>query len=61
MTIYEEMTKKTKEKIELTYLKLLQQKPFTKISIRDLTEEASISRWTFYLHYKDKSKTITKT
>ena len=35
-------------------IKLMNEKGFEKISVKDLTEEADINRATFYLHYKDK-------
>src|SRR5690606_13809067 len=40
--------------IQNSFLKLLQEKPFTKVSVRDITTHAAINRGTFYLHYEDK-------
>jgi AcrR family transcriptional regulator len=45
---------KTKRLLENALVKLMIEKGFDKISIKDLTEEADINRGTFYLHYKDK-------
>ncbi|WP_238883439.1 TetR/AcrR family transcriptional regulator [Clostridium sp. YIM B02551] len=45
---------KTKKLLEDALIKLMIEKGFDKISIKDLTEEADINRGTFYLHYKDK-------
>ena len=45
---------KTKKFLEDALIKLMIEKGFEKISIKDLTEEADINRGTFYLHYKDK-------
>lgn len=53
-TVYEEMVERTKEKIQISFLKLLKEKHFMNISVRDITMAASINRGTFYLHYQDK-------
>lgn len=45
---------KTKKLLENTLIKLMIEKGFDKITIKDITEEADINRGTFYLHYKDK-------
>jgi len=45
---------KTKKLLEDALIKLMIEKGFDKISVKDLTEEADINRGTFYLHYKDK-------
>ncbi|MTT30869.1 TetR family transcriptional regulator [Terrilactibacillus sp. BCM23-1] len=46
--------KKTKHAIKEQFIKLLSEKNFTHITIKDITEKALIGRGTFYLHYKDK-------
>ncbi|MFD2616361.1 TetR/AcrR family transcriptional regulator [Terrilactibacillus laevilacticus] len=46
--------KKTKHAIKEQFIKLLAEKNFTHITIKDITEKALIGRGTFYLHYKDK-------
>jgi len=45
---------KTKKSIENTLVKLMSEKDFDKINVKDLTDELDINRGTFYLHYKDK-------
>lgn len=45
---------KTKKNIEDSFLYLVKEKPFTDITIKDICDEAMISRSTFYSHYKDK-------
>lgn len=45
---------KTDKLLEDTLVKLMSEKDFDKISVKDLTEELDINRGTFYLHYKDK-------
>lgn len=46
--------KKTKLAIKQALFQLLEEKPFEKISISDITSRAMINRGTFYLHYEDK-------
>ena len=53
-SIYDQMIEKTKEKIQKSFLQLLKEKHFMKISVRDITTVAAINRGTFYLHYQDK-------
>ena len=53
-SIYDEMNEKTKEIIQQSFLQLLMEKPFMKITVRDITTIAAINRGTFYLHYVDK-------
>ena len=45
---------KTKKLLKNALIKLMIEKGFDKITIKDITEEADINRGTFYLHYKDK-------
>lgn len=45
---------KTKKNIEDTFLNLIKEKPFSDITIKDICDDAMISRSTFYAHYKDK-------
>ncbi|MBM4761404.1 TetR/AcrR family transcriptional regulator [Bacillus sp. B15-48] len=40
--------------IQKSFLQLLKEKPFMKVSVRDITTIAAINRGTFYLHYQDK-------
>lgn len=59
-SIYDEMSKKTKENIQTSFLHLLKEKDFMKVSVRDITTAASINRGTFYLHYQDKYDLINQ-
>ncbi len=45
--------KKTKKAIKNAFLELRANKPLERISIKELTELAEISKATFYLHYHD--------
>ncbi len=47
------MATTTKELIYRTFLDLLRQKPFDKITVRDIVESANINRNTFYYYYSD--------
>lgn len=53
-SIYDDMIEKTKEKIQKSFLQLLKEKNFMKVSVQDITTVANINRGTFYLHYQDK-------
>ncbi len=45
--------KKTKRSIKNAFLQLRAQKPLERITIKELSELAEVSKATFYLHYKD--------
>ena len=45
---------KTKQNIENSFVSLLEQKDFHKITIQDILDKALINRTTFYKHYADK-------
>ncbi len=45
---------KTKKNLKNTFINLLLNKPFDKITIKELCEISDTSRITFYAHYKDK-------
>ena len=45
---------KTDKLLKNALIKLMNEKGFEKISVKDLTEEADVNRATFYLHDKDK-------
>ncbi len=47
------MATTTKELIYKTFLELLRQKPFDKITVRDIVERANVNRNTFYYYYSD--------
>ena len=42
---------KTKKAIRDAFLALIEEKGFERISVKEITEKAMISRNTFYLHY----------
>ena len=43
----------TKKEIRATFLQLLEQKPLSKITVKNLVEACGINRNTFYYYYKD--------
>ncbi|WP_035451020.1 TetR/AcrR family transcriptional regulator [Agrilactobacillus composti] len=45
---------KTKNLIQSTFIELIKQEGFKKITINDISRSANINRSTFYLHYTDK-------
>lgn len=47
------MSEVTKRALEASLKHLLLQKPLTKITISDITEDCGINRMTFYYHFKD--------
>lgn len=47
------MQKDTKTMITVTFLSLLNKKPFDKITIKDIVEACNINRNTFYYYYSD--------
>ena len=47
------MSQITKRALEQSLKNQLQQKPLSKITISDITEDCGISRMTFYYHFKD--------
>ena len=59
-TVFDKMNLQTKKKIQQSFLTILKGKEFTKISIKDITEDACINRGTFYLHYLDKYDLLEK-
>ena len=46
-------TRYTRQTIKDTFLELLNQKNFTKITVTEICKNAEINRGTFYLHYYD--------
>lgn len=50
--------RKTKKWLQEALLSLMLQKPFTKISISEITDQAEVSRPTFYLHYRNKEEVL---
>lgn len=47
---------KTKNNIKRTLVKMLDEKPFEDITVKELCERAETSRITFYTHYSDKNE-----
>lgn len=47
------MSQVTKRALEASLKNLLLQKPLSKITINDITEDCGINRMTFYYHFKD--------
>ena len=52
--------KKTRQLIMSTFIDLLAEKGFEKITINDIAERANINRGTVYLHYADKFDLLDK-
>lgn len=52
--------KRTQNAIKDSFFKLIGEIGFEKISVKNLTEDAMISRNTFYLHYSDKYDLLKK-
>lgn len=48
------MNEDTKQNIQRTFIQLMQEKTFNKITIQDISKKAKINRGTFYHHYLDK-------
>lgn len=48
----------TKETFARALKELLQERPLTKISVKDITEQCELSRNAFYYHFKDKYELI---
>lgn len=59
-TAFDEMNQQTRKKIQEVFITLLKEKDFTKVTVRDITEAATINRGTFYLHYLDKFDLLEK-
>ena len=51
---------RTKKAIREAFFKLIKEKGFESITVKDITDEAMISRNTFYLHYSDKYDLLNK-
>lgn len=45
---------KTRETIEGAFVRLLRDKPFERVTVQDILDEARVNRKTFYKHYADK-------
>ena len=49
-------TQMTKQLFRTALLELMQEKPFHKITIKEICEQADLNRTTFYLHYNDQNE-----
>ena len=47
------MSNLTKQAIKNSFLKLLDERPLTRISVRDIAQDCGINRNSFYYHYHD--------
>lgn len=47
------MSQMTKKALAASFKRLLEEKPFSKITISDITEACGINRMTFYYHFQD--------
>lgn len=45
---------KTRKKLRQAFLDLLKTRQLMEMNIKDLTNQAGVTRGTFYLHYRDK-------
>lgn len=52
--VHDQMVERTRQLIKETLLRLIEEKGFGNVTVRDLTLKAKINRGTFYLHYLDK-------
>lgn len=48
-----QMANFTKQAIKASFLKLLEQRPLNRISVRDIVEDCGVNRNTFYYHFQD--------
>ena len=47
------MAKFTREAIKATFLRLLEERPFSEITVKNIVEECGINRNSFYYHFQD--------
>ena len=47
------MSQLTKRAITESFMKLINQVPFDKITVKDIVEDCGVNRNTFYYHYSD--------
>ncbi|WP_314590930.1 helix-turn-helix domain-containing protein [Paenibacillus terrigena] len=52
--IHDQMVERTRQLIKETLIRLIEEKGFSNVTVRDLTLHAKINRGTFYRHYLDK-------
>lgn len=53
-SVHQQMNNRTRSVIRQSFMALLQESGFDKVTIRQIGERAGINRGTFYLHYLDK-------
>ena len=51
---------KTKKIIKETFMQLVEEKGYSRVTVSEITERALINRNTFYLHYYDKEDVVIK-
>ena len=51
---------RTKNTIKEVFISLVEEKGYSKVSVKDIDKKAKINRNTFYLHYLDKEDLIDK-
>lgn len=54
MSVYAEKNRRTKQRIQESFINMLQRKPFESITVGDIAKDARMNRGTFYLHFTDK-------
>lgn len=47
--------RRTRERLGMAMLALLQDKPFDNVTVKEVLDRASVGRSTFYLHFRDKN------
>ncbi|MFL6556620.1 MAG: TetR/AcrR family transcriptional regulator [Bacillus sp. (in: firmicutes)] len=60
MTKIDRRILKSQEAIKKAFIELLNEKPFDKITIQDISDRANVNRRTIYLHYLDKFDLLDK-
>ena len=53
-------TKMTKHMFRTALIELMEEKPFHKITIKEICERADLNRTTFYLHYTDQTQLLNE-
>ncbi|MFP3359267.1 TetR/AcrR family transcriptional regulator, partial [Planococcus sp. SIMBA_143] len=52
---------RTRKLLQGSFIHLMSVKEYEKITIADITTEATVNRATFYLHYQDKEELLLQT
>ena len=53
-------TQMTKKLFRTALVELMQEKPFHKITIKEICDRADLNRTTFYLHYEDQNQLLNE-